>query len=184
MSSSTSKFSLQEFLAMPESNERFELVDGEIAPKVSPKYIRYTVSGRLLRLVHDWCYKYKCGRVCLEWSVVLQRQRQHWVPLPDLIYVSYKRLPLEWEEDEPCPVPPELVIEIISSGQSFVEMIQKATDYLQAGVSRIWVADVESSSITVLGRSQLPQTFEHNSVISDPLLPGLELDVSRLFSRT
>ncbi len=55
------------------------------------------------------------------------------MPVPDLLYVSYERLSRDWNEDEPCPVPPELVIEIISPGQSFGEMTEKATDYLTLG---------------------------------------------------
>ncbi|WP_277878045.1 Uma2 family endonuclease [Leptolyngbya sp. FACHB-261] len=43
--------------------------------------------------------------------------------------------------DEACPIAPELVIEIISPGQTFGEMTQKATDYLSAGVLRVWIVD-------------------------------------------
>ena len=52
----------------------------------------------------------------------------------DLTYVSYHRLAADWLEDEACPVIPELVIEIISPGQTFGDMIDKATYYLQAGI--------------------------------------------------
>jgi hypothetical protein len=38
--------------------------------------------------------------------------RQDWVHIPDLLYVSYDRLAVDWPEDGPCPVAPELVIEI------------------------------------------------------------------------
>jgi Uma2 family endonuclease len=38
MTSSKTKFSLQEFLVMPDSGDPSELIDGEIVPKVSPKY--------------------------------------------------------------------------------------------------------------------------------------------------
>ena len=37
--------------------------------------------------------------------------------------------------DEACPVAPELVIEIISPGQTFGDLAEKSADYLQAGVS-------------------------------------------------
>ena len=47
MSSSKIKFSLQEFLDLPESDDRTELVNGEIVTKVSPKYKHASVQGRL-----------------------------------------------------------------------------------------------------------------------------------------
>ena len=51
--------------------------------------------------------------------------------IPNLLYISYARLPLERFEDEACPMAPELVIEIISPGQSFGDLNERATDYLQ-----------------------------------------------------
>lgn len=182
MTRATRKLSLAEFLVMSESSDRFELVDGEIVAKMSPKYKHSTLQLRLLLTLNNWCESYSCGRVRPEWGVVLQRQGQDWVPVPDLTYVSYQRLTAEWEEDTPCPIPPELVIEIISPGQSFGEMTQKATDYLQAGVSRVWVGDNQAQSITVFGVDEFPQTFWLGDIICDPLLPGLEIALADLFA--
>ncbi len=167
---------------MPESDDRSELVNGEIVSKVSPKYKHASVQGRLLLLINDWCVREQCGRVCPEWAVVLKRNGQDWVPVPDVTYVSYKRLPVEWDEDLPCPVLPELVIEIISPGQSFGGMTSKATDYLLAGVSRVWVVDNQAQSVTVFGNSEFPQTFWINNTISDALLPELAIALTDIFA--
>jgi Uma2 family endonuclease len=121
MSRTTSKFSLQEFLDLPAGNDRCELIAGEIRRKMSPKYKHSTLQLRLLLCLNQWCDSIRCGRVRPEWGIVLQKQGQDWVPVPDLTYISYERLPMEWEEDQPCPTPPELVIEIISPGQTFGE---------------------------------------------------------------
>lgn len=182
MSRATRKLSLAEFLVMPQSSDRTELVNGEIIPKVSPKYKHSLVQGRFFRIIDDWSQEQQCG-ICLpEWAIVLQRQGQDWVPVPDLTYVSEQRLPADWDEDEACPVPPELVIEIISPGQSFGEMTQKATDYLQAGVSRVWVADNQAQSVTAFGANEFPQTYWIGDVISDELLPGLIIPLADLFA--
>ncbi len=183
MSRAIKKLTLSEFLEMPESSDRTELINGEIVPKVSPKYKHSTLQLRLLLGLNQWCESNKAGRVRPEWAVILQRQEQDWVPVPDLTYVSYERLPTDWEEDTPCPVLPELVIEIISPGQSFGEMTQKATDYLQAGVSRVWVADNQAQSVTAFGADEFPQTFLIGDIISDALLPGLEIAVADLFAK-
>lgn len=177
------KLSLAEFLEMPESSDRTELVNGEMISKVSPKYKHASVQGRFFRFIDDWCLQQQCGRVCTEWSILLQRQGQDWVPVPDLTYVSYERLAAQWDEDEPCPVLPELVIEIISPGQSFGAVTQKATDYLQAGISRVWVADNQAKSVTTFGANEFPQTFWVGDTISDVLLPGLAIPVADLFAQ-
>ena len=183
MSQVANKLSLQDFLALPQSNERYEFIAGQLKLKMSPKYKHASVQGRLFRLLDDWCDQEQCGRVCLEWGVVLQRREEGWVPVPDLLYVSYERLPQEWDLDEPCPVVLELVIEIISPGQNFGELTEKATDYLLAGVERVWVVDTSSQSVTIFRRGDLPVTVWSDSTIEDPLLPGLVLSVSRLFAK-
>jgi Uma2 family endonuclease len=184
MNRTTSKLSLQEFLSLPESNQRYELVEGQLKPKMSPKYKHSTLQLRLLIALNQWCDQQQHGRVRPEWGVVLQRRGVDWVPVPDLTYVSSERLPQEWEEDEPCPVAPELVIEIISPGQTFGSMTEKATDYLLAGVNQVWVVDTLAQSVTVFECDRLPQTIWSDGSISSSLLPGLELSVSSLFGTT
>ena len=137
----------------------------------------------MLLALNQWCESGEYGRACPEWAVVL-RNGQDWVPVPDITYVSYRRLPVEWDEDLPCPALAELVIEIISPGQSFGGMTSIATDYLLAGVDRVWVIDNQAQSITVFGNSEFPQTFWLNDIISDLLLPGLVIPVASLFAKT
>ena len=182
MSSSQTKFSLQEFLAMPESGDRAELIDGEIITKVSPKYKHSIGQLRLLLALNQWCESGEYSRACPEWAVVLKRKGQDWVPVPDITYVSYRRQPVEWDEDLPWPVLPELVIEIISPGQSFGGMTSKASDYLLAGVDRVWVVDNQAQSVTVFGNSEFPQTFWKDDTISDALLPELAIALTDIFA--
>ena len=101
----------------------------------------------LCNLIKQWCGEK--GEVCPEWSIKLTRNGRDWVPTPDLLYITYERLSQNWNENEACPVPPDLAIEIISPGQTFGQMAGKAQDYLNAGVLRVWVVDIEARSITV-----------------------------------
>jgi Uma2 family endonuclease len=105
------------------------------------------------------------------------------VPIPDLLYVSYDRLAADWPEDGPCPVAPELVIEIISPGQTFGEMVEKATDYLSAGVLRVWVVDPKAQSITVFSADAAPVTYRGDRSLTDPLFPGLEFTSQQVFQK-
>jgi Uma2 family endonuclease len=83
--------------------------------------------------------------------------------------------------DEPCPIPPDLAIEIVSPGQSFGEMAEKATDYLAAGVLRVWVVDPRSQSITVFAPDMLPVTYRGDRLLTDEILPEFSLTARSLF---
>lgn len=184
--SSHQRLTLEEFLALPAGDITYEFVNGEAVPKykneeMSPKFFHATVQKSLLILL-DQCF-HNQGRVQVEWAVKLKVATQDWIPVPDLCYVSYQRLPAGWLLDEACPVAPELVIEIISPGQTFGEIAAKATDYLQAGVCRVWVVDTKARTVTVFVSSSLPITYKAEEVITDDLLPELEITPNAIFQR-
>jgi Uma2 family endonuclease len=175
------KLTLQEFLALPEGDITYELVDGEAIPKMSPKRFHSRLTGALYTLLTQWCQDR--GEVGIEWAVTLTRNGQDWVPVPDLLYVSYTRLSRDRFLDEACPVPPELVIEIISPDQTFGEMSEKATDYLNAGVSRVWIVDPRAKSITIFYPDAPPQTKRGDATLTDALLEGLQLTPQQVFQQ-
>jgi len=173
------KLTLEEFLRLPQSDQSFELIDGEIVPKMSPKFFHSSLTTVFWVELSSWADGR--GRVRVEWAVVLKRKGQDWVPVPDVLYVSYNRLAKDWCENAPCPVAPELAIEIMSEEQTFMEFIAKAGDYLNAGVLRVWVVDPDHRSITVFFGDRPPETFRHDKLITDELFPNLAVTVEQLF---
>lgn len=173
------KLTLKEFLALPEGDVNYEFVDGYAVPKVSPKFFHSALQAALLFLIRAWC-KGK-GRTVAEWAILLKRQGKDWTPLPDVTYISYERLPKSWKRNEACPVPPELVIEIISPDQTMKEFEDKAKDYFDAGVSRVWVVDPEAINIRVFLSPESSKVYADTTAIVDTLLPGLELTVRQVF---
>jgi Uma2 family endonuclease len=80
-----------------------------------------------------------------------------------------------------CPIAPELAIEIISPGQTFGQMIQKAGSYLAGGVLRVWVVDPSAQSVTVFYPDRAPETYAGERSISDRLFPDLLIVTQELF---
>jgi Uma2 family endonuclease len=180
------RLTLEEFLALPEGDVICEFVRGQVVPKfpgdeMSPKFFHSSITGALFTLLNQWAPQR--GRVRIEWAVSLRQANQPWVPVPDLTYVSYDRLPADWSKDEACPVSPELAIEIISLGQTFGEMTEKATDYLAAGISCVWVVDPRAKSITVFLPEALPKTYRGDRAIELVMLPGLSLTPRQIFEQ-
>ncbi len=101
--------------------------------------------------------------------------------MPDLLYISYDKLPKNELKDEACPKPPELAIEIISPGQSFGIVNAKATDYLKAGVERFWLVDSKSQTFTVFYPNCPSHTKKGKESLEDEVLPELKLTVEQIF---
>ncbi|HAC65700.1 MAG TPA: Uma2 family endonuclease [Cyanothece sp. UBA12306] len=175
------KITLEEFLALPEEGVTYELIAGEAIPKVSPKRFHSRLAVTLCIFLENWS-KNK-GEVGIEWSVILKRNGENWVPVPDLLYISYEKLPRERFEDEACPFPPELAIEIISPGQSFGDLTEKATAYLKAGICRVWLVDPQGKSITIFYPDAPPITKRGEDSLSDEILPGLAITVKQIFEQ-
>lgn len=170
---------LEAFLASAEIGENAELIDGQVILKMSPKRAHAKTQKALLKLFDNWAEGR--GHFYPEWSVALTRNGEPWVPIPDLMFVSYDRLAADWDEDAPSPVPPDLAIEIISPEQTFGAMVSKATDYLAAGAARVWIVDPKAKSITVFYPAKPPQTFMNDQVLTDEHFEGLSLGVAKVF---
>lgn len=177
------QLTLQEFLNLPpgEGDVTYELVNGQAIPKMSPKKFHSKLTRALLNLIEELCEGK--GEVYPELAVALTRRGRDWAPTPDLLYISNERLPADWEEEGACSVPPDLVIEIISPGQTFGQMAAKAKDYLDAQILRVWVVDSKARSITVFYPDAPPQTFMGDELLTDSLFEGLEFTVEQLFQK-
>jgi Uma2 family endonuclease len=177
------QLTLQEFLNLPpgEGDTTYELVDGKSIPKMSPKFFHAKLTHVILSLMEELTQEK--GIVCPEWAVLLKKRGIDWIPVPDIVYISHERLPADWNEDEACPVPPDLVIEILSPGQTFGQMMAKAKHYLNANVLRVWVLDSKARSITVFYPDAAPQTYMGDELITDSLIPGLQFTAEQVFQK-
>jgi Uma2 family endonuclease len=171
------KLTKAEFWAIADTADRtYELIDGIAVAKMSPKYFHSRSTGKIYLLLIDWAENR--GRVGIEWSIDLT---DDFTPVPDLLYISFDRLPLTWDENFACPIAPELAIEIISPGQTFGQMIQKASHYLASGVLRVWVVDPAAKSLTAFYPDTAPITYTEEQLITDHLFPDLSIIVNQLF---
>jgi Uma2 family endonuclease len=173
----TKKLTKAEFWALADASDlTYELIDGIAVAKMSPKYFHARAGRRILNILQEWAKDR--GRTEMEWAFDLN---DNYTPVPDLIYVSFDRLPESWNENVACPVAPELAIEIISPGQTFGQMIQKASSYLAGGVLQVWIVDPTAKSVTVLYVDRAPKTYLNGEVITEDLFPELSIEIDRLF---
>lgn len=175
------QLTLKDFLALPEGDVAHELIDGKAVPKLAPKRFHSKTQKAILRLLDDWAVD--CGEVGLEWSVNLNRKGRDWCPVPDLLFIASDRLPFEYDEDGPCPVPPNVAIEIISPEQTFGAMTEKAFDYLMAGTLSVWVVDPRAKTVTVFQPKAVPATYRGDTTIDEPQLPELDISAQLIFDR-
>lgn len=62
-------------------------------------------------------------------------------------------------------------------------MAEKATDYIAAGVIRVWMIDPTAQTITVFESDALLVTYRGDRAIADSHFPGLNLTPQHLFQQ-
>ena len=79
---------------------------------------------------------------------------------------------------------PDLAVEVLSPDDRAGEVLAKAKDWLEAGSSRVWVADPRTQTVTVYrSLSEITILSESDTLADDELLPGFQTPVAAIFRR-
>lgn len=79
--------------------------------------------------------------------------------------------------------PPEHVVEVLSPTDRWPDMLDKAGEYLAAGVQEVWVADPAKTVVTIFLPDSEPRTLKSGESLTSPnLLPGFEVSLDHLFA--
>lgn len=170
-----------DLLTMPDE-DRYELVDGELVERErsnESSWIGGEVYRRLANWVVDgslgWAFPDNTGYQCFGWDEDRVRK-------PDASYISKARLP-----DGPltagyCPFAPDLVVEVVSPHDLYLDVEEKVLEYLRAGVRMVWVVTPSTRTILVhQSEGSLQWLKDADELSGDPVLPGFRCRVGDLF---
>jgi len=178
------KLTYDDFLLFPDDGMRHELIDGEHHVTPSPNTKHQTVSVTLTVGIGAWLEANPIGRLYhAPFDVVFTPFD---VVEPDLLYLSNDRA-ADVLTAEHVRGAPDLVIEIGSPGTRARDETKKRALYEREGVAEYWFVDPEIDVVRIYRRSGngfarvTELSREANEVLTTPLLPGLELPLTRLF---
>jgi Uma2 family endonuclease len=161
-----------EFLALPESVQKIELVDGEVVVSPAPSYRHQEVLSRLVTALRAWGEGREVTVVQSPFDVRFGESR---ILQPDAM-VLLERLPLDVKS--PLDRVPELCIEVLSTDRVY-DRVTKRSVYASAGVHEYWVVDAAGYLERWTGPA-LAQRQEVTSTLTTPLLPGFSIEVAEL----
>ena len=79
--------------------------------------------------------------------------------------------------------PPELVFEVRSPSNTWAALVQKALDYLNAGVNVVVLIDADVESASVYRLNEVQQVFHNGDEFTLPdVLPGFAVPVRQFFA--
>ena len=108
------------------------------------------------------------------------------VRIPDVAFISWERLACGEFPRVPIPnLVPDLVVEVLSPGNTQTEMGGKLADYSHAGVRLVWLIYPDTRSARACTSATAFQQIPPDGGLSGgDVLPGFSLSLRDLFART
>ncbi len=158
----------------------FEIVDGRLERKMSPRLRHQALEKRWVAAFDAWAAG--CGEAFTEWRHKFTAPGKSFASLvPDVVYVSYATLQRLGQAAEAPPQAPELVVEILSRGDSERALAWKVGAFLAAGTRVVFVVDPPRRSVIAHDAGGTAR-FGPGDTVSHPSLPGFAYAVDVMFA--
>lgn len=176
------RITADQFLKMDLGGGLFELVRGEIVEMPPLDYGHGYVCLNIGVLLHHFGRQTGHGHVASNDSAV--GIDEYSVRGADVCYYSEARWPRSQVGTGRPPVPPDLVVEVVSSHDRPGKVFEKVGEYLRAGVAMVWVVNPRTRRLTIYrGDDPTPRVLgEVDEVEGLPGLPGFRCRVAEFFA--
>ena len=174
------KLTLDEFLALPEMDQRVELIDGVLYMAAFPipdhQFLATMLSSQLvLQVVESGL-----GIVLQPTGVVLS---ENTAVGPDITVVRSERTGIIGERV--ITGAPDIVVEILSSDRNY-DLVLKRGQYEAVGVPEYWIMDGRNDTLTALelanGLYRERAVLTAEDTLTTPLFPEFSLPLGELFN--
>jgi Uma2 family endonuclease len=148
MTIDTKKLTYEAFLALPETKQRYEVIDGEMVVMPSPTPEHQRIVLNLSLQLAPFVREHHLGELFIAPLDILITRSPLQTRQPDLLFVrTSQRNIIGPQQIEGGPA---LIIEILSPSNTRADMESKLQDYWLIGVQECWLVSPEARSIEVL----------------------------------
>jgi len=172
---------LDEFLALPETEPASEDAEGVVTQKPWPDGWHSVLQSEMTRRVNAFAKPGKLSLALLELRTTYGGASL----VPDIAVYWWDRIPRSPDRRlaDIIPGPPDIAAEIASPEQSITDLFSKCVWYVKHGVRIALIVDPDQDTVLRFRPDALPDVLTGDDRIDlDEVLPGFELTVIELFS--
>jgi Uma2 family endonuclease len=166
-------------LPRPENGKHYELSEGELIIVGNAGARHEIIKSTILTLLTVYLEKYRIGRAFAESQFTMTGGGAR---IPDVAFVSQRKLALLADEDIAIPFAPDLAIEIISNSEIAAKAEKKVQEYLASGVQEVWQVYPVERRVRVRTAEDFRDVSEDH-LLETPVLPGFQIKAQALFDR-
>ncbi|MCY4416065.1 MAG: Uma2 family endonuclease [Chloroflexi bacterium] len=177
------RMSLDEFLALGETDERMELIDGVLYVMPTATIDHQFLMRWICRFIEDYLYGFHDppAEIHHDITTILSEELQRVVE-PDLVVILAGRDDIRSVRH--VEGVPDIVIEILSTDRSR-DLVRKRQIYAEAGVREYWIFDPHNDTVLPLALQGNEYTERPALTAADalttPLLHGLSIPLADIF---
>ena len=179
----TELVTVADYRAMPEGPPYYQLIEGELIMAPSPSSFHQDVVGNIYFLLRHHVMKHRLGKVCIAPLDVYLAETS--VVQPDVFFLTNASLPLL--ESDGVHGAPDLVIEIVSPSNGWLDNKRKRPIYAQCGVKELWLVDPAMELIHrydfTIDVAKPVRIVDSEESFETPLVPGLMINAVDVFQR-
>lgn len=186
---SLQKITYEEYLALVESSDqRYELIDGDVYLLASPSFQHQLVVNEILWLFNNYFKKTSCQSLTSPLDIRLfgfatKFEEDPNVVQPDIVVVCDQ----EKVRGTKYEGVPTLIVEVLSPSTKGKDMAVKLQLYLKSGVSEYWLVDIEEKNVIQYAFTQdrdidSVTACAEEDTIQSRIFAGLQLPVSAIFA--
>jgi Uma2 family endonuclease len=179
----TKLLTAEEFMAADLGEGNFELVRGKVVfiPPGTPEHGLHC--GNVCFALESYGRKTSYGYAISNSCPVLTERGPDTVRGIDVCFYSHARWPRSQLGKGLPPVPPDVAVEVFSSGNRPGEMIKRVSEYQEIGTLMIWVVYPARRSVVIhRPDDEPPLVLGEDAVLENlPELPGFRCPVSDFF---
>jgi Uma2 family endonuclease len=175
----TTAISDEELFRLPQDGNKYEVVDGEL--RMSPAGWRHERAiSALIVALGTFVQERRLGEVL--GSNTLYRLPGGNLRGPDVSFVAAGRLPASGEGSGVLELAPDLAVEVLSPSDRRRQVLDKIGEYLEAGVGRVWVIDLENRNAAIYqSLTHIRQLDEAAALEGEDVLVGFSCPLARIF---
>ena len=178
----TKLITADELLMLYSKGVRGELIRGELCETMSTGGRHGETVMKTGILLGNFIMPRRLGRLAASDSGVLLERDPDTVREPDIAYISAERLPLDVQVTGYYEVVPDLIVEVISPGDSAREVMDKALMWLNFGARMVWAVNPQTRSVDVYRAGERTFTLGESDTLDGlDVLPGFTCAVTDIF---
>ena len=171
-----------EELALIPGLGRSELVAGRIVTRIPATWKHGDLVSELDWHLRSFVKKHGSGKVLTGEVGIYVRRDPDSIRGADVVFISSERI-AQITSESYLDVAPELVVEVISPGNTWQEMRDKIEEYFAIGVAWVWIVELERRQVLVYrSPTEMTALSEPDTLKGEGVLTGFSLPLAELFA--